>query len=130
MEQYELSALIMQCSLILGLGSIILRLCAEMRNDSPIEWWQLVATRGRDNRNYASSTKLWLNIGAFLMCWIAVYMVLQVDWRDRAVEVVGFLGVFALFISGVEAYSRHLKAKLGGNDADQVAPKVSGTAGT
>lgn len=103
----------MQAVLILLILGMIFKLAQEMRSDSPIAWWQLIASRGSDGGNYASASKLWLNVGAVLISWCVIYMVLQVEWHDQALTVVGFLGLYMAFISGVEAYAKHLKATQG-----------------
>lgn len=110
----NLADYVMQALLILLVVLIIVKLTHEMHNiETPIEWWQLIASRGADGKNYASTSKLWLNVGAVLVSWCVIYMVLQVEWHDQAVTVVGFLGLYMLFISGVEAYAKHLKSKEG-----------------
>lgn len=110
-EAHQLSSYVMQVLLVIIVLCIIVKLAQEMRSDSPIQWWQLIATRGADGNSYASASKLWLNIGAVVFTWIVVYAVLQVDWKDRAVEVCALVGSYAVFIGGVEAYARQLKTK-------------------
>lgn len=114
MRQDTITTIVMLVLLLAIVSLIVIKLAQEMHSkESPIEWWQLVATQGADGKNYASASKLWLNIGAMIVSWVLVYMVLQVDWDDRGVEVIGVVGLYLLFISGVESYARHLKSKRG-----------------
>lgn len=116
-DTYWVSSIVMQCLLVVLVLAMLAKLGQEIRrDDNDIEWWQLIATHEADGKNYASPTKLWLNIGAVIVTWVIVFIVLQVDWRARGVEVIGALGMYLLFISGVEAYAKHLRSKQGDKD--------------
>lgn len=127
MRQDTITTVVMLIMLVAIVVLIVIKLAREMASeDSPIEWWQLVATQGADGKNYASASKLWLNVGAVIVSWVLVYMVLQVDWDDRGVEVIGVVGLYLLFISGVESYARHLKSKRG--DSNGISRRDTDTA--
>lgn len=127
MRQDTITTIVMLVLLLAIILLIVIKLSQEMNNkESPIEWWQLVATQGADGKNHASATKLWLNIGAVIVSWVLVYMVLQVDWEDRGVEVIGVVGLYLLFISGVESYARHLQSKRG--DVNGISKRTTDTA--
>lgn len=124
-SSYTLSSYVMQGLLVLLVICIIVKIGTEMRNpDNDIEWWQLIATKGADGKSYASPTKLWLNIGAVLVSWIVLYVVMQVDWEEKAFEVCTLVGSYLIFIAGVEAYAKHLQAKQGGSNVGTDSSKT------
>jgi hypothetical protein len=80
-------------------------------SDNDIEWYQLISSEGKDKRQYASATKVCLLMTFFVATLLITYIAFQVEWKDRATEVVSLIVAWMLFGAGVEGYAKHLRAK-------------------
>lgn len=79
--------------------------------ETDVEWYHLISSEGKDGRQYASATKVCLMVTFFVSTMLITWIVFQVSWKERAVEVIGLLTVWMLFGAGVEAYAKHLRSK-------------------
>ena len=96
-------------ALLLGvLGLVLLR--AVMRDkDSPVDWWQFISSRGKDDKQYADLTKLGQATGIFLCVCVTFIFSLRKD-----VDVVGFcavLGLVLTYLGGVQVFQTYMKAR-------------------
>lgn len=80
-------------------------------SDTTVEWYHLISSEGKDGKQYASATKLCLMVTFFVSTLLITWIAFQVDWKERAVEVIGLMTVWMVFGAGVEAYAKHLRSK-------------------
>jgi len=80
------------------------------QDNNEIEWYQLIS-ESKDGRQFASATKVCLLMTFFVSTLIVTYIAFQVNWQDRAVEVISLIVVWMAFGAGVEGYAKHLRSK-------------------
>ena len=77
-----------------------------------VEWFHLISSAGKDGKQYASATKVCLMVTFFTSTMLITWIVFQVNWKDRATEVIALIFGWMMFGAGVEAYSKHLRNKI------------------
>lgn len=76
-----------------------------------VEWYQLITSEGKDGKQYTSATKVCLLVTFFVSTMFVTWIVFQVNWKDRPVEVIGLVIAWMAFGAGVEGYAKHLRSK-------------------
>ena len=77
---------------------------------NPIEWWQFIASVGKDGKPYADITKLGQATGILLVNAVTVLFASRVEKMDW----LGFCGVLTLvlsYLAGVQFFQAYLKSK-------------------
>lgn len=90
---------------------VIWKLWQALNNDDvEIKWHHLISSQGRDGKQYASATKVCMLVTFFVSTMLVTWITFQVKWTDRAVEVIGLIGMWLVYGAGVELYAKHLRS--------------------
>jgi hypothetical protein len=101
--------LTMICGLILVAAFKIAKAIGDERTE--VDWSQMISAEGKGGRQFISASKVCLLLTFFLSTLLITWIAFQVDWRERATEVVLLIGTWIFFGSGVEAYSKWRQVK-------------------
>ena len=98
---------------------VVWKLWQALENEKTnIEWYHLISSQGRDGKQYASATKVCMLVTFFVSTMLVTWIVFQVHWAERAVEVVGLIGAWLVYGAGVEIYAKHLRSGAAKEQAD------------
>lgn len=80
------------------------------RSDNPLDWTQLLTVEHNGKREM-SMTKLGMCVGVTVSSWAVVLLTLRVADKVDQLGYGAILGAWLVFIGGVEAYSKFMRAK-------------------